>query len=97
MEMDVPAVQVALQDARADVNGLPATGDGEQSVQRGGQLLRHEQASPAVTTAVERLQELLDELRALTVDVIDVVDKASSDLFGTDADIGRHIDAIRKP
>lgn len=96
MEMDVAAVQAALRDARAGIDGLPTTG-WEASVQRGSQLLRHEQASPAMNTAAERLQELLDELRALTVDVIDVVDLASCDLAGTDADIGKGLDAIRTP
>jgi hypothetical protein len=97
MEMDVFAVRVALRKGRSDIDALVPLSEGEEAVKGAGRLLRHTEATPAITTAAERLQELLDELRALSIDVIDTVDKASSELAGTDSDIGQHFDAAVPP
>lgn len=89
MEMDVEAVHAATARARETLGGLAPLDAAEQTVRTGSQLLRHEAATPAMVTAAERLQELLDELRLLTGDVVDALDSAAASYTKTD-NVGKH-------
>lgn len=84
MEMDVDAVRAASQQARRALGELAPLDAAEESVRVGSQLFRHEEASPAMVTSAERIQELLDELRLLTGDVVDALDSAVTSYAKTD-------------
>jgi len=84
MEMDVEAVRAASQQARAALGELGSLDAAEEGVRQGSQLFRHEEASPAMVTSAERIQELLDELCMLTGDVVDALDSAVTSYTKTD-------------
>jgi len=85
-EMDIAAVRAATTAARQALGAFPQVSTFEDKINEGGRLLRHEGASPALDTAAERLQELIDELRALTGDVIDALESAAAVTASVESD-----------
>jgi len=83
-EIDVAGVRSVVAAARKALGGLPPADAGEPEVKQGAALLRHETASPMLSTMAERLTETMAELSALVGDVIDATESAAAAMAKTD-------------
>ena len=83
-QMDVAGVRSVVAAARKALGGLPPADTGEPEVKQGAALLRHESASPMLSTMAERLTETMAELSALVGDVIDATESAAELMAKTD-------------